>query len=85
MTKIAAVRRKQATLAAGRGAAALGGLAVLLLSGGMNLFLASYRFNKPLPEVYRSVVPMLLVLLAGVLLITYVPILTTALPRLLGR
>ena len=52
---------------------------------GMNLFLASYRFNKPLSEVYRSVVPMLLVLLAGVLLITYVPFLTTALPRLLGR
>ncbi len=52
---------------------------------GMNLFLASYRFNKPLPEVYRSVVPMLLVLLAGVLLITYVPFLTTFLPRLAGR
>ena len=52
---------------------------------GMNLFLASYRFNKPLSEVYRSVVPMLLVLLAGVLLITYVPALTTFLPRLLGR
>ncbi len=52
---------------------------------GMNLFLASYRFDKPLPEVYRSVIPMLLVLLSGVLLITYVPFLTTALPRLLGR
>jgi tripartite ATP-independent transporter DctM subunit len=52
---------------------------------GMNLFLASYRFGKPLPEVYRSVVPMLLVLLAGVFIITYVPALTTALPRWLGR
>ena len=52
---------------------------------GMNLFLASYRFRKPLPEVYRSVVPMLLVLLVGVLLITYVPSLTTTLPRWLGR
>jgi tripartite ATP-independent transporter DctM subunit len=52
---------------------------------GMNLFLASYRFNKPLPEVYRAVIPMLLVLLAGVLLITYVPFLTTFLPGLLGR
>ena len=52
---------------------------------GMNLFLASYRFNKPLPEIYRSVIPMLLVLLSGVLLITYVPFLTTFLPRLLGR
>ncbi|HXI01780.1 MAG TPA: TRAP transporter large permease subunit, partial [Candidatus Saccharimonadales bacterium] len=52
---------------------------------GMNLFLSSYRFGKPLPEVYRSVIPMLLVLLTGVLLITYIPFLTTLLPHLLGR
>jgi len=52
---------------------------------GMNLFLASYRFSKPLSEVSRSIVPILLVLLAGVLFITYVPWLTTALPRALGR
>jgi tripartite ATP-independent transporter DctM subunit len=48
---------------------------------GMNLFLSSYRFNKPMGEVVRAVIPMLLVLLAGVLLITYVPPLTTLLPR----
>lgn len=47
---------------------------------GMNLFLASYRLGKPMSEVYRSVVPMLLVLFAGVLLVTYIPALTTALP-----
>ncbi|HNQ89675.1 MAG TPA: TRAP transporter large permease subunit [Verrucomicrobiota bacterium] len=47
---------------------------------GMNLFLASYRFKKPMGEVTRSVLPMLLVLLVGVLLITYVPWLTTAIP-----
>jgi tripartite ATP-independent transporter DctM subunit len=52
---------------------------------GMNLFLSSYRFKKPLPEVYRSIVPMLLVLLLGVLLITYIPPLTTTLPRWFGR
>jgi len=52
---------------------------------GMNLFLSSYRFDKPLLEVYRAVLPMLLVLLAGVLVITYVPALTTALPDWLGR
>ena len=52
---------------------------------GMNLFLSSYRFNKPLMEVYRAVVPMLLVLLFGVLVITYVPALTTVLPEWLGR
>jgi len=52
---------------------------------GMNLFLASYRFSKPLPEVYRSIAPILLVFMVGVLCITYVPWLTTALPRVLGR
>ncbi len=51
---------------------------------GMNLFLASYRFNRPLPDVYRSVVPVLAVRVVGVLLITYLPILTLALPRWLG-
>jgi tripartite ATP-independent transporter DctM subunit len=50
---------------------------------GLNLLLASYRFNKPIVEVMRAVIPMLLVLLVGVLLITYVPPLTTFLPRLL--
>jgi|WetSurSiteA1Bulk_404760.scaffolds.fasta_scaffold01714_3 C4-dicarboxylate transporter, DctM subunit len=48
---------------------------------GMNLFLSSYRFNKPMPEVWKSIVPILLVLLAGVLLITYVPFMSTALPQ----
>lgn len=47
---------------------------------GMNLFLASYRLKKPMPEVYRAVVPMILVLLFGVLVITYWPALTTWLP-----
>ena len=52
---------------------------------GMNLFLASYRFSKPLSEVARSIIPILLVLLVGVLCITYIPWLTTALPRAWGR
>jgi TRAP-type C4-dicarboxylate transport system permease large subunit len=47
---------------------------------GMNLFLASYRFNKPVPEVARASLPMLGVLAVGVLLITYLPWLTTWLP-----
>jgi TRAP-type C4-dicarboxylate transport system permease large subunit len=49
---------------------------------GLNLLLSSYRFNKPITEVMRATVPMLLVLLAGVLLITYFPPLTTFLPGL---
>lgn len=52
---------------------------------GMNLFLASYRFNKPMPEVVRASFPMLLVLLVGVLLISYIPPLTTLLPHWLGH
>ena len=51
---------------------------------GMNLFLASYRFGKPVGEVARAALPMLAVLFVGVLLITYVPILTTWLPGWLG-
>ena len=48
---------------------------------GLNLLLSSYRFNKPMSEVTRATLPMLLVLLVGVLLITYFPPLTTFLPR----
>ena len=49
---------------------------------GLNLLLSSYRFNRPMAEVIRAAFPMLLVLLLGVLLITYFPPLTTFLPRL---
>lgn len=49
---------------------------------GLNLLLASYRFNKPILEVMRAVIPMLIVLFIGVLLITYIPPLTTFLPGL---
>jgi C4-dicarboxylate transporter, DctM subunit len=49
---------------------------------GLNLLLSSYRFNKSMPEVTRATFPMLLVLLVGVLLITYFPPLTTFLPGL---
>ena len=52
---------------------------------GLNLFLASYRFERPLLSIYRAAVPMLIILAIGVLLITYVPPLTTGLLTLLGR
>lgn len=47
---------------------------------GLNLLLASYRFNKPLSTVMRASLPMLAVMGIGLLLITYIPWLTTWLP-----
>lgn len=52
---------------------------------GLNLLMSSYRFKKPVPEVLRSVLPVVAVMALGVLLITYIPALTSALPRLFGR
>ena len=52
---------------------------------GLNLFLSSYRFKKPMMEVSAAVLPMLAILGLGVLLITYVPWLTTGLLTLMGR
>jgi tripartite ATP-independent transporter DctM subunit len=46
---------------------------------GLNLFLASYRFDRSLADVFRAVLPMIVILAIGVLLITYVPWLTTCL------
>ena len=50
---------------------------------GMNLFLASYRFGRPLTEVYRAALPFLFIRAIAVLLVTYIPALTGFLPRLL--
>lgn len=50
---------------------------------GLNLFLASYRFNEPMSKIYRDVLPFLLIQLISVLLITYVPFLSTGLLNLI--
>ena len=52
---------------------------------GLNLFFASYRFDRPILEVYRAALPMLLILALGVILITYVPWLSLGPLELLGR
>ena len=52
---------------------------------GLNLFLSSSRFGVPLPTLYRHAVPFLVILGAGVLLITYVPAMSVGLLSLLGR
>ena len=40
---------------------------------GLNLFLASSRFNRKLPELYRAIGPFILILLAMLALVTYLP------------
>jgi tripartite ATP-independent transporter DctM subunit len=44
---------------------------------GMNLFLASYRFEKPFVQICRYVLPYLVIRLVVVLLVTYIPWLST--------
>jgi len=46
---------------------------------GMNLFIASYRFNKPITELYYATIPFMLILFMAVLIITYWPALTMSL------
>ncbi|HEY7585604.1 MAG TPA: TRAP transporter large permease subunit [Candidatus Deferrimicrobiaceae bacterium] len=56
-------------------------LGFLMPPVGMNLFLSAYRFDRPFMEVVRATLPFLLILLCGVLAITYIPWFTTALLR----
>ena len=60
-------------------------LGFLLPPVGLNLFLSSTRFGKPLPQLYRHVVPFLIILGIGVLLITYIPDMSLGILKLLGR
>jgi len=43
---------------------------------GMNLFIASYRFEKPIMTLYRATIPFFFILLIAVLIITYWPTLS---------
>jgi C4-dicarboxylate transporter, DctM subunit len=52
---------------------------------GINLFLSAYRFKKPMGTIIWATLPFLGILAASVLLITYVPWLTTAPLRWLGK
>jgi C4-dicarboxylate transporter DctM subunit len=45
---------------------------------GMNLFISSMRFEKPVVRIIRSVLPFILILLISLALITYVPWLSLA-------
>ena len=54
-------------------------LALITPPVGMNLFIASYRFERPVLEVFRATIPFFLILLVTVLLITYWPALSLVL------
>jgi len=45
----------------------------LLPPAGLNLFIAAFRFDKPITELYRAVIPFILIMAATLLLVTYVP------------
>ena len=51
---------------------------------GLNLFLASYRFKRPIFELYRASLPFLGLLLITLVLITYLPWLSLALVEWFG-
>lgn len=60
-------------------------LGYLMPPVGENLFLSSLRFGKPVTQIFRAVIPMVVVFLIGTLLVTYIPALTLTLPRWLGH
>jgi len=51
---------------------------------GLNLFLASYRFDKSVLTLYRATLPFLALLMLTLILITYFPLLSLALVNLWG-
>jgi len=52
---------------------------------GLNLFLSASRFHKPLPYLYARTFPFLLILAGGVLLITYLDVITTGVVDLVRK
>lgn len=49
---------------------------------GMNLFIASFRFDKPIVKLYVAAIPFLIILLIALIIITYVPDLSLFLVRI---
>jgi TRAP-type C4-dicarboxylate transport system permease large subunit len=43
---------------------------------GINLFISSFRFNKPVIELYKISIPYLFLMLMALIVITYIPWLT---------
>jgi tripartite ATP-independent transporter DctM subunit len=55
-------------------------IAYLMPPLGINLFISSIRFNRPVTSLYSSVLSFIAVLFATLMVVSYVPILTTWLP-----
>jgi TRAP-type C4-dicarboxylate transport system permease large subunit len=51
---------------------------------GLNLFISSFRFGKPVVHLYRASLPFLALYVLALLLITYIPDLSLWLVRLFG-
>ncbi|MDP3214310.1 MAG: TRAP transporter large permease subunit [Deltaproteobacteria bacterium] len=49
---------------------------------GLNLFIAGFRFNRPVPDLYKMVLPFIALFIGALMIVTYVPALTTfTIPR----
>jgi tripartite ATP-independent transporter DctM subunit len=48
----------------------------LMPPAGLNLFIAAFRFNRPITTLYRAVAPFILLMIFALLLVTYIPKLT---------
>jgi tripartite ATP-independent transporter DctM subunit len=52
---------------------------------GLNLFISSFRFERPILDIYRSCLPFLGILLVALLLVTYFPALSLFLVDMFGK
>jgi hypothetical protein len=49
---------------------------------GLNLFISSFRFNKPITQLYRAVLPFIGLLGLALIIVTYIPALSTWIPNM---
>ena len=52
---------------------------------GLNLFIAGFRFNKPVLLLYKAAIPFIIIMILALLIITYVPSLSLILVEMFGR
>jgi C4-dicarboxylate transporter, DctM subunit len=57
----------------------------LLPPAGLNLFIAAFRFNRPITDLYRAVVPFILLMIVALVIVTRVPWLSTVMPDFMAK